>query len=204
MVERNLIVGNKEGFQFREQNRKTPEIIGEGKFGTNGVEIWNHDEIIRNNTMAFNRLAQVWGWFDVHDGRHWPAAMQSEMKSNVVQNLVQTVREIKRDGVFKANGDTVPADLTLEKLNIRIDGNLYWADPGQGLFNWGTTWMKHRIYDSLETLRRELGFEASGVVVKPLFADFDSLDLRVPSNSLLLKMKCYPEGDVPGVKMGIR
>ncbi len=67
VIERNLIVGNREGFNFREQLRTTPTIEG----GTHAV--WNHDQVIRNNLIVFNRDAQVWGWFDMKDDRHWPA-----------------------------------------------------------------------------------------------------------------------------------
>ena len=34
--------------------------------------MWNHDEVIRHNVFAYNRDAQVWGWFDREDERHWP------------------------------------------------------------------------------------------------------------------------------------
>ena len=64
VIERNLIVGNREGFNFREQGRKTPSIDDEKERW-----IWNHDERITHNVFALNRDAQVWGWFDVDDGR---------------------------------------------------------------------------------------------------------------------------------------
>ena len=40
LIERNLLIGNKEGFSFREQNRSTPRIDGK-----KSVPIWNHDNI---------------------------------------------------------------------------------------------------------------------------------------------------------------
>jgi hypothetical protein len=55
-IERNLMVGNREGFNFREQNRKTPLI----EDGTERA-VWNHNQSIHNNVMALNRDAQVWG-----------------------------------------------------------------------------------------------------------------------------------------------
>ena len=75
VIERNLIVGNREGFNFREQDRKTPLIDDKRERW-----VWNHDQTIRNNVLAYNRDAQVWGWFDVNDGRHWPAALQDPTK----------------------------------------------------------------------------------------------------------------------------
>ena len=85
VIERNLMVGNREGFNFREQNRKTPLIDDK-----NERWIWNHDQLIRNNVMALNRDAQVWGWFDVNDGRHWPAVLQDaveKQKGKAAQDL---------------------------------------------------------------------------------------------------------------------
>ncbi len=68
LIERNLLIGNKEGFNFREQTRSTPRIDDR-----KSEPVWNHDHIIRNNVIALNRDAQTWGWFDVPDNRHWPA-----------------------------------------------------------------------------------------------------------------------------------
>jgi hypothetical protein len=68
LVERNLLIGNKEGFSFREQNRSTPRIDSR-----EDVPVWNHDNVVRNNVIALNRDAQTWGWFDISDNRHWPA-----------------------------------------------------------------------------------------------------------------------------------
>jgi parallel beta-helix repeat protein len=69
LIERNLILGNREGFDFREQTRTTPRIGGKGE-----EPIWNHDETISRNIIAYNRDAQVWGWLDTKDGRQWPAS----------------------------------------------------------------------------------------------------------------------------------
>jgi hypothetical protein len=71
VIERNLLIGNREGFDFREQTRTTPRI-GEPKEARE-VPVWNHDEVIRKNLMALNRDAQIWGWFDMRDNRQWPA-----------------------------------------------------------------------------------------------------------------------------------
>ena len=68
VIVRNLIVGNREGFNFREQDRTTPRIGGKGE-----EPVWNHDQTISHNIIAYNRDAQIWGWFDMKDNRHWPA-----------------------------------------------------------------------------------------------------------------------------------
>ena len=54
-----------------------------------------------------------------------------------------------------------------------------------------------------DRVKEDLNFEAGGKVIDPGFADWKNLDLRVPENSPLLKLECYPRGEVPGVKLGI-
>jgi hypothetical protein len=174
VIERNLVVGNKEGFSFREQERTTPRI-GQGRAGH---PIWNHDEIVRSNVLAYNRDAQVWGWFDIEDERHWPAAAQQG--------------EAARGG----------GDLSLEKLDLKFQSNAYYAAPGQGLLNWGVPWREHREYASLDDVRRELELDEGGAVTQPGFADYAARDLRVPADSTIVSMGCYPRGPVPGVTLG--
>jgi hypothetical protein len=170
VVERNLLVGNKEGFNFREQNRSTPRIDNR-----KGEPVWNHDEVVRNNVIAYNRDAQTWGWFDVSDDRLWPAA----------------------------SGDSSAGGLSLEKLKLAFRDNLYFAGPDAGLFNWGVTWKKNKRYQSLEQVRQELGLEQGSKLAEPAFSDPSALDFRVPADSPAVKMKCYPQGAIPGVKLGI-
>ena len=55
VIERNLLVGNLEGFNFREQTRTTPRLDGPQE------PVWNADQIIRHNVLAYNQAAQVWG-----------------------------------------------------------------------------------------------------------------------------------------------
>jgi hypothetical protein len=187
VIERNLIVGNKEGFNFREQGRTTPRIEDSEKDDEERREypIWNHDEIIRNNALACNRDAQVWGWFDVGDQRHWPAAMQDP-------------------ATIEPESDGQPTGLTLEKLNLTFRNNVYYAAPGQGLFNWGVTWDEmHRRYASLDEARREISLDGGGVAAEPDFADLAARDFRVPVGSPLLSKGCYPQGEVPGVRLGM-
>jgi len=196
VIERNLIVGNKEGFNFREQTRRTP-LIGKPKGAE--VWVWNHDQVVRNNVLAYNRDAQTWGWFDIRDARHWPAEMQEQYrpaeKAGAKADIAKDYQAKKDEGA--------PTGLSLEKLKITFQGNLYHAAPGQGLFNWGCTWHKHRKYTSLDDVRKELRLADGCREAKVLFSDLSCLDLRVPADSPAIKMGCYPKGDVPGVKLGI-
>jgi hypothetical protein len=177
-IERNLLVGNREGFAFREQGRTTPRIDDEAE-----RPIWNHDQFIRNNVIALNRDAQVWGWFDIDDGRHWPAGL--------------------KDASEKARSARETGELTLEKLAIRFDGNVYDARPWQGLFHWGADWKRNKKYASLADLRAELKFEVTGQATEFKVANYAARDFRVPADSPLLKAKCYPRGEVPGVRLGL-
>jgi parallel beta-helix repeat protein len=183
-IERNLIVGNKEGFAFREQGRTTPRIVDSEKHDGNRREypIWNHDEVIRDNVLAYNRDTQVWGWFDVGDQRHWPAAMQDSA----------TIRPEKGQ----------PTGLTLEKLDLSFRNNIYYPALGQGFFNWGVPWEEGRRYPDIDAVRGELGLDQGGSALDPGFCDVTSRDFRVPADSRLLSRGCYPKGDVPGVKLG--
>lgn len=167
-IERNLLIGNKEGFNFREQTRSTPRIAG-------GSEpVWNHDQIVRHNVLAHNRDAQVWGWFDIADERHWPKAMQSEQAGA----------------------------LSLEELHLTFENNLYCPAGGQGLFHWGVTWKRHKKYRTLDEVRTELGLGQGSRVAEFSVADYFGLDLRVPTGSKAIAMGCYPQGTVPGVRLG--
>ncbi len=168
-VERNLILGNKEGFNFREQSRTTPRIDDK-----KSEPVWNHDEIVRNNVFAWNRDAQVWGWFDVSDERHWPKSMQSAPSTNQ----------------------------SLEALKLTFENNLYSPGPGQGLFDWGVTWKKNKRYESLDTVRQELSLDGGSKVAQFHAEDFSALDLRIPPDSPAVVMGCYPQGTVPGVRIG--
>lgn len=195
VIERNLIVANKEGFNFREQGRTTPRI-GAPR-GAGEVPIWNHDETIRHNVLADNRDAQSWGWFDVLDERHWPRAMQK----NKADAGEAAQDQAKAFGAKDSNGQ--PVGLSLENLKFTFAGNLYTPGDGGGLFHWGTSWRRNKAYPTLAAVRQELGLEQNSVVAPFLFGDSLTRDFRVPANSPALKMGCYPRGAVPDVQLGV-
>jgi len=129
VIERNLIAGNREGFNFREQSRSTPRIGDRTE-----RPIWNHDEVIRRNLLVFNRDAQVWGWFDMKDGRHWPAR-------GAGTNAEVAIRPSGNADAYAATGNEgQPHGLTLEKLKLLFEDNVYFAGAGQGWFKWGVSW----------------------------------------------------------------
>lgn len=195
LLERNLLVGNREGFNFREQTRTTPRIDGNGK----EQPIWNHDEVIQRNIIAFNRDAQLWGWFDMRDGRHWPKA-----GAGGKPNVVAARQTGSADAYLANNNEGQPAGLTLEKLNLRFADNLYFAAPGQGWFAWGVKWSRHSSYSKLADFQTELGIDHASRVFDPGFAGEAELDFRVSTQIMAGLQQCYPRVAVPGVKLGTR
>lgn len=192
VIERNLLVGNREGFNFREQQRTTPRIDGKEE-----EAVWVHDEIVRSNIIAFNRDAQVWGWFDVTDDRHWPS--QSRAGSAAAP-------EGTRPGDLAAPyggkpGLKAPGGLTLEKLRLRFEGNVYGAGPGQGWFGWGPPWRRHETYADLESFRR-LGIDSASVVRNLQFTQAAARDFRLSAGQMREVGAAYPRGDVPGAVLG--
>lgn len=187
VIERNLIVGNREGFNFREQLRTTPTI--ENK---QGRAVWNHDEIVRHNIIAHNRDAQVWGWFDVKDNRHWPAKEATPAADSAVPPPAKP-GDIAAG--YGANSDrSQPVGLTLEKLNLRFEDNVYFAGAAQGLFKWGTAWGKHRQYGTLAEFQAALGIDRGGSFVAPPFADLHARDFRLRPDAGLLLRANQPQG----------
>ena len=193
-VERNLIVGNREGFNFREQTRSTPRI---GKKGEESV--WNHDELIRHNIIALNRDAQVWGWFDMKDGRHWPA--RASRQEDLQGNNGPKPGDIA--GAYTAKGSNGQlGNLTLEQLRLSFEDNEYFAEPGQGWFEWGVTWGRHKSYSTLNDFQTELGIDKGSCVLRPEFAELSGLDLRLNAKAMADLSRSYPQGPVPGVILG--
>lgn len=196
VIERNLIVGNREGFNFREQTRTTPTIEDR-----KGRPVWNRDQLIRYNLFVLNRDAQVWGWFDVKDNRHWPAGSPPK-------NQPGTATSVKSGDIAGAyaakTSDGQPQGLTLETLRLRFEGNVYFAAPGQGWFKWGPTWARHKSYASLREFQSDLGIDAGGQTLDPGFADMRQLDFRLSAEMMARLNEHYPREPVPGIMLGVK
>lgn len=175
VIERNLLIGNKEGFAFREAERRTPRI--DAPRGSPEQPVWNHDEVIRHNVIAYNRDAQTWGWFDVDDQRLWPAALQKS-----------------------AAPGSHP--LSLESLHVTLADNLYATHGSEGLFNWGVPWKRNEQYHALDEVRRQLGLEQGSILAAFAPENDAARDDRVAADSPAIRMGCYPHGAVPGVQLG--
>lgn len=192
VIERNLIVGNREGFNFREQNRSTSRIGDRAEH-----PVWNHDQLIRRNVLAYNRDAQVWGWFDLKGGRPWPAA-GGPPKAGTEH------RPAGNADAYAAKGNAgPPPGSTLESLKILFEENVYFAGPGQAWFHWGVTWGRHQAYPGLAEFQTALGIDRGGRVLDPGFRRFSARDFRVSAERLRELEVCYPRGPVPGVLLGM-
>lgn len=196
VIERNLLVGNREGFNFREQTRSTPTIEDR-----RGRPVWNHDQLIRHNLIVRNRDAQVWGWFDMMDNRHWPARSTPAKPTGTA--ATDKPGDIAAAYVAKTS-EGQPQDLTLEKLHLRFENNVYFAASGQGWFQWGPTWSRHKGYASLSEFQSDLGIDAGSQAFDPSFADLLQLDFRLRAEIMAQLKESYPQGSVPSVMLGVR
>jgi hypothetical protein len=195
VIERNIIAANREGFDFREQTRTTPTIGDRASH-----PVWNHDELIRHNLISLNRDAQVWGWFDVQDHRHWPAR---DAPSNQAGSSVSP-KPGDFAGAYAAKiQEGQPIGLTLEKLRLRFEGNVYFAAPGQGWFKWGPAWAHHRSYAGLREFQADLGIDTGSQMRELSFADLHALDLRLSPETRTLLKDSHPRGPVPGVALDL-
>jgi hypothetical protein len=192
IIERNLLMGNYEGLQFREQPRRT-ETIEENQ----SRAVWNHDEQVRNNLFAWNSAVQVAGWFDIADARHWPKALQREMGGPSEGPTTDAAAEYKAK-----TDDGQPTGLALEDLNLDLDGNVFALRHGQGLYRWGCTWHPNKAWNDLDGVRAVLAQEETSQIIEIQFSNAMALDLRIPQSNPVWKEGVYPKGEVPGVKLG--
>jgi hypothetical protein len=190
LIERNLMVGNGEvGFKHTNGSRgvyrlDTPEISTDKNPShwipaDQGVYwIWNAEHIVRNNIFAYN-AGQISGWLDVTlTPYQWPSSLDVQMQVFIAE---------QRDS-----------------MQLRHKNNFFvQTTPSTNLFS-GVFTGQNRTFYTLETLwqvRPDL--EAGSRVGQIAFANRNALDFRVPANSEAVQMGCYPQGEVPGVRLGI-
>ena len=174
------MLGNKEGFAFREQARETKRIDHRSE-----EPVWNHDQTVSHNIFAFNRDAQVWGWFDVRDERLWPTAMQ-------------TANAESPPSGHSTPQSALPPDVSLEQLQLNFGHNLYCLGPGQALFHWGVPWKKDKVYHNLAELQADLSFAEDSTVEQLRLKDSSAYDLRIPAHSRTWKWNATRGERSPG------
>lgn len=194
VIERNLIIGNGQGFCFREQDRTTPRI--DGSQGPE-VAIWNHDEVVRDNLIVNNRSGQVQGWFDIATERHWPKAMQTGNRNST------KAKEDVAAG-YQARTDGVPVGLSLEDLKISFQDNVYEVATNQPFFIWGVDWKPKKAFKNIPSLTESLGFEGQDSRMLASFpVDTVKRDFRLPKALFEVVKKAYPQGRIPDCSMGM-
>jgi hypothetical protein len=191
LIERNLMVGNKEGFQLREQLRTTARIAGGPE-----VAVWNHDQAVRRNFYAHNQL-QVGGHFDVKDERHWPATR----RRGAVDSASAPVDLAAGYQAREEQGQ--PHGLSLDQLRLALTDNLFAQHPGQASVRWGVPWRRHSVFSEPARAATELpGIETRSRLVDAPFANPAARDFRLPAGHPAHLDGCYPRGEVPGVRLG--
>src|ERR1019366_4238509 len=100
------------------------------------------------------------------------------------------------------NRDAQPGGLTLEKLRLSFVDNIYFAGAGQGWFEWGITWGRHKSYSNLSDFQTGLGLDKGGRVLDPAFANLNALDCRLKPVVMAALRQSYPKDPVPGVILG--
>jgi hypothetical protein len=196
VLERNLILGNREGLSFREQFRTTSTIDGQHR----DRAVWNHDETIRGNLIVFNQVFQIRGWFDTDDNRPWPA---KDMGVNGSGTSTPKLVDLAQ-GYAVTNSVTQPRALTLEQLQLHLEDNIYFAAPGQGWFAWGVDWKRHESYATLIDFQSALGIDKGSQTFDPQFAGIAQRDFRVTPEILSRLKESYPRSTVPEVTLGVR
>ena len=90
----------------------------------------------------------------------------------------------------------------MEKLRLSFEENVYFAGPGQGWFEWGVTWGRHKSYANLSDFQADLGIDKASRVLEPGFANLSGLDCRLSAEAMTALRQSYPQGPVPGVVLG--
>jgi hypothetical protein len=178
-IERNIYYDNDEGLNFRGMDRVTKAVESKTEdsitYSMQGKPIWNHEEIARKNIFCDNKTAHIRIGVDrVNQNRQLP----------------------KR---FQKSTNNQPIGLSFEDLHFVIDDNAYFSRANIPLM----VWDGYIRYTSLEEIRANVGLEKNGIIVDPVFCDPEALDFRVSKKSEVVTRGCYPEGTVPGVKLGV-
>ena len=225
VVERNLFVGNREGFTLRETRRETEliEDLVAGRdiwSGDHNVVIWGQNHRVMHNLFAGNTDNAVGGWFATGDRRWgWPenltdaeapanataaaATGDAPLGADSAGKRVPPPNQVVPEGVtFDAEGQ--PVGLTLERLNLTFDHNLFAESPRpRPLYVWGAPWTRHAAWDTLAELQRDMHLEPNGNVLPVPFVNPRALDFRLPADHPAILNEAYPNGDVPGVRLGV-
>jgi hypothetical protein len=87
----------------------------------------------------------------------------------------------------------------LEKLRLSFVENVYFADAGQGWFEWGVSWGRHKSYPTLSDFQADLGIDKGSRVLALDFVNLNAMDCRLGAEMMATLKQSYPQELVPGV-----
>jgi hypothetical protein len=155
LVEGNLCVGNRSGIAVRQQDLRTLPVDPEWERPAE-VVYDSHGHTVRGNVAAFNT---EWQFALFGDNPFFERFRGSASAKDL------------------ARWDPDQRAWTMER-------NLYWPGGPGGLICWGAPWQgRHVRYSDLEAFRKDRGLEQASRIVDPRFADHDSGDLSLSTDS---------------------
>jgi len=181
IVANNLLVGNLDGLNLREQGPRYLDTPDLGK-----VPFLNVNHVIVNNVSALNRNYQLGLWFDTaFFGRH-----PGDMKQYQTEEAFEAA--IKREQPDRWFDEL--------KQGMTIDRNWYYAAPGQKLVLYGVPWrVRHREFADLPAFAEATGFEAHGRVADPGLTQVGEGMWLLPQGSAAFREGAGPRQPIVGV-----
>ncbi len=144
-IENNRLIGNRDGIDFREQERTTPRI--DAAPGAPEVRIFNRGHIIRNNFIAYSQAFSIGLWMDTNFFGPHPSGGD-------------TNRPIFEDP---------------SKLGFRFEGNELAPLAGKPNYLYGVPWRpKSRTFTTPQEFTKGSGISDSSTVEIPPFKDVPS------------------------------
>jgi len=182
VVTGNLVVGNLDGINLREQG---PRYLETTDLGT--VPFQNVGHVICHNVSALNRGYQLGLWYDTaFFGRH-PADMDTYATEEAFEAAV------KRD----------QPDRWFDPLQqgLIIDGNLLWPAEGQKTVLYGVPWRaRHQEFTDLGAFTGATGFEAHGRIADPGLEQAGEGLWRLSRQGLAFQLGIGPRQPIAGLE----
>jgi hypothetical protein len=154
LLEDNICVDNRAGIAVRQQGVRI--VPANPKLGRpEPVRFYSDGLVFRHNICAFNR--------------QWQFAFFGDIPY-FAGKYVWMIRRLLGKSPRSDLAETGLLDPS--KWNWRLDHNVYYAPTGSGLILWGAPWLPgHKVYDSLDTFRREQHLDRDSIVADPQFID---------------------------------
>jgi hypothetical protein len=184
VVAKNLLVGNRDGLSLHEQG---PRYLSEP--GLDPGPFLNSGHVIVGNVSARNAQYQLALWYDTpFFGRH-PADMEAFKSESAFEESVRAKEPARWFDPLKQG--------------MLIDGNLYWAGPGEKGFLYGVPWrVRHKEWGGadLAGFSAATGFETHGIWADPGIEESGSGLPQLSAAGAARKAHAGPEEAVPEVR----